>query len=215
MAFQQSFKMNRASDGLSIIITDITGAYDATTNPTGYGGPNPAVGDFTALSLSVYLPDPVTLQPQTTPVVITAIYPTLPSETNGTYTITSTALAGSESVLIDGLYQGVVNGTYDIGAGDVAITPITIYKLFYYIAECCWQQNRLETSTCGNKDKNYKLNLGGGLLLQLQPYINSEGVVTDSYIEQCGAWNTGVNFVLYLQEICNEFNCGGGCETCH
>lgn len=215
MAFQQSFKMNRASDGLSIIVTDTTGAYNATTNPTGYGGPNPSVSDFTALSISMYLPDPITLQSQTTPVVITAIYPTLPSDSNSTYTITSTALLGSESVLIDGLYTGVVNATYDIGAGEVEITPITTKKLFYYIAECCWQQNRLETSTCGNKDSNYKLNLGGGLLLELQPYINSEGVVTDSYIEQCGAWNTGVEFVQYLKEICEEFACGGGCQPCH
>lgn len=215
MAFQQSFKMNRASDGLSIIVTDTTGAYNATTNPTGYGGPNPSVSDFTALSISMYLPDPITLQSQTTPVVITAIYPTLPSETNGTYTITSTALLGSESVLIDGLYTGIVNGTYDIGAGDVAIAAIPIYKPFYYIAECCWQQNMLEVDTCGNSENRDKLAFGGAILRMLSPYINSVGEVVLSPIEQCGAWNRSVIMMNYLKELCEEFNCGGGCSGCH
>ena len=215
MALQQVFKFERASDGLSIIVTDLTGAYDATTNPTGYGGVNPDVGDFTALSASVYLPDGTTLYPQTTAVVITAIYPTLPSKTNGTYTITSTALLGSSSVLVDGLYKIVINATYDIGAGDVAIIPITIYKPFYYIAECCYFQKRLETALCGNKEANEKLTRAASILLLLQPYINSEGEVTESYIESCEAWDTAVDFMLYLQEVCDSFNCGGGCESCH
>lgn len=215
MAFQQSFKMNRASDGLGIIVTDLTGAYDASTNPTGYGGPNPSVSDFTALAIAVYLPDPVTFYPQTTPVNITGIYPTLPSETQGTYLITSTALTGSASVLGDGLVKAVITGTYDIGAGDVSITPITIYKPFYYVAECCYFQNRLNTSTCGNKDANEKLARVGSILLLLQPYINSVGEVTLSYVEQCEAWNESVSMISYMNDVCSEFNCGGGCEGCH
>ncbi len=215
MALQQSFKMNRASDGLSIIITDLTGAYNATTNPTGYGGVNPAVSDFTALAIDIFLPDPITLQPSTTAIPITAIFPTLPSETNGTYTITSTALLGSASVLGDGLYKGVITATYDIGAGDVSISPITIYKPFYYIAECCWRQNMLEVSTCGDKESRDKLSFGGAILMQLAPYINSLGVVVLSPIEQCQNWNKSVEFMLYLKELCEEFNCGGGCQSCH
>jgi hypothetical protein len=215
MALQQSFKMNRASDGLSIIVTDTTGAYNATTNPTGYGGPNPSVSDFTALSISMYLPDPVTLQPSTTAIPITAIFPTLPSETNGTYTITSTALLGSETVLVDGLYKGIITATYDIGAGDVSISPITIYKPFYYIAECCWQQNMLEVSTCGDKEKKERLTFGGAILQMLSPYINSLGVVVLSPIEQCENWAVSVPMMLYMKELCEEFNCGGGCQSCH
>ena len=215
MALQQSFKMNRASDGLSIIITDTTGAYNATTNPFGYGGLNPSASDFTALAIDIFLPDPITLQPSTTAIPITAIFPTLPSETNGTYTITSTALLGSETVLTDGLYKGIVTGTYDIGAGDVSISPITIYKPFYYIAECCWQQNMLEVSTCGDKDKRDKLSFGGAILQMLSPYIDSTGTVVLSPIEQCQNWNKSVEFMLYLKELCEEFNCGGGCQSCH
>lgn len=215
MALQQSFKMNRASDGLSIIITDTTGAYNATTNPTGYGGVNPAASAFTALAIAIYLPDPVTLQPSTTPVNITAIYPTLPSDSQGTYTITSTALLGSSSVLGDGLYKGIVTGTYDIGAGDVSISPITIYKPFYYIAECCWQQNMLEVNTCGDKEKRDRLSFGGAILQMLSPYINSLGVVVLSPIEQCENWAVSVPMMLYMKELCEEFNCGGGCQSCH
>ena len=215
MALQQSFEMNRASDGLSIIITDTTGAYNATTNPTGYGGVNPSASDFTALAIDIFLPDPVTLQPSTTAIPITAIFPTLPSDSQGTYTITSTALLGSSSVLGDGLYKGIVTGTYDIGAGEVSISPITIYKPFYYIAECCWQQNMLEVSTCGDKEKKEKLAFGGAILQMLSPYINSLGDVVLSLIEQCENWNKSVEFMLYLKELCEDFNCGGGCQPCH
>jgi hypothetical protein len=159
MPLEQTFTLNRSADKQNLLVTDTTGAYDATTNPTGYGGVNPSASDFTALSISMYLPDPVTLQPSTTAIPITAIFPTLPSETNGTYTITSTALLGSETVLVDGLYKGIITATYDIGAGDVSISPITIYKPFYYIAECCWQQNMLEVNTCGDKEKRERLDV--------------------------------------------------------
>lgn len=216
MALEQRFKINRSTDGQNIILTDLTGAYNATTNPFGYGGVNPAVGDFTALSASVYLPDPITGYPQTTPVVVTAIFPTLPSETSGTYTLTSAVLLGATGTFIDGLYKVVINGTYDIGAGDVAITPITIYKPFYYIGECCWQKARLETPICGNKEKNVKLDRAGSLIIQLSPYINSTGEITESYVESCEAWDAAVEYILFLREICTSFNCeGGGCELCH
>jgi hypothetical protein len=215
MPLEQTFTLNRSADKQNLLVTDTTGAYDATTNPTGYGGVNPSASDFTALSISMYLPDPVTLQPSTTAIPITAIFPTLPSETNGTYTITSTALLGSETVLVDGLYKGIITATYDIGAGDVSISPITIYKPFYYIAECCWQQNMLEVSTCGDKEKKERLTFGGAILQMLSPYINSLGVVVLSPIEQCENWNKSVEFMLYLKELCEEFNCGGGCQSCH
>jgi hypothetical protein len=215
MPLEQTFTLNRSADKQNLLVTDTTGAYDATTNPTGYGGVNPSASDFTALSISMYLPDPVTLQPSTTAIPITAIFPTLPSETNGTYTITSTALLGSETVLVDGLYKGIITATYDIGAGDVSISPITIYKPFYYIAECCWQQNMLEVNTCGDKEKRDRLSFGGAILQMLSPYINSLGVVVLSPIEQCENWNKSVEFMLYLKELCEEFNCGGGCQSCH
>lgn len=216
MALEQRFSANRSSDGLSIIITDLTGAYDATTNKGGYGGVNPSVSDFTALTLSCFLTDSITAYPQSSAVNITAIFPTLPSEVNGTYTIPSADLLGATGVFTDGVYKFVMNGTYDIGAGDVAITAVTFYKVFYYIGECCWQQNRLETPLCNNKEKNEKLSRAGAILMLLSPYINSEDEVTESYIESCEAWDTGAEYVLYLREVCELFSCdGGGCQPCH
>jgi len=43
-----------------ILFNDITGEYDATTNPTGFGTPNPDRADVTAVSLSVLKPNSTT-----------------------------------------------------------------------------------------------------------------------------------------------------------
>ena len=41
MSFQPKITTVLSTDGVSILTTDITGAYNAGTNPTGYGAPNP------------------------------------------------------------------------------------------------------------------------------------------------------------------------------
>jgi len=218
MALQQSFKMNRASDGLSIIITDTTGAYNATTNPTGYGGVNPSASDFTAFSFTFYLPDSSTLLPQSTGTTITAVYPTLPSASGASYTVTSATLLGSTSNFIDGQYKIVSAGTYDIGAGDVAATPVTVYAVFADIAKCCIQRLRANTPLCGDcaecEGKNTKLDRAFSLLYMLFPQVNSIGEIVPSYIEENGLYNLGVDYIKYLQEVCDSENCGQPCPGC-
>jgi len=53
MAFQPKFTVSLGSDCHSFIITDTTGNYNASTNPTGWGTPNPATSDATRITLSV------------------------------------------------------------------------------------------------------------------------------------------------------------------
>ncbi len=53
MAFQPKFTVSLGSDCHSFIITDTTGNYNASTNPTGWGTPNPATSDVTRITLSV------------------------------------------------------------------------------------------------------------------------------------------------------------------
>lgn len=218
MPLEQKFTLNRSADKQNLLVTDTTGAYDATTNPGGYGGVNPDVGDFFAFAVAVYLPDPDTLLPQTTAVPITAIYPTLPSATGATYTITSTALVGSTSDLIDGQYRIITSGTYDVGGGDVAATPITVNNVFYSIAECCILKLRADTPLCGDceecEGKNAKLDRSFSLLYMLSPQVNSVGEVVDSYIQENELWNLGVQYLNYLQEVCDSANCGQPCGGC-
>lgn len=218
MALVQKFTLTRSTNYQDLVVTDTTGAYDATTNPTGYGGINPSAADFTAFSVTFYLPDSSTLLPQSTGTTITTVYPTLPSDAGASYTFTSLSLLGSTSNFIDGQYKIVTAGTYDIGAGDVDATPVTVYADFADIAACCIQRLRANTPLCGEceecEGKNKRLDRCFALLYMLQPQVNSVGAIVESYIAQNGLYNLGVDYILYLQEVCDSENCGQPCSGC-
>lgn len=218
MALVQTFTLTRSTDYQNLIVTDTTGAYDAATNPTGYGGINPSASDFTAFSITFYLPDSSTLLPQSTGTPITAVYPTLPSAAGLSYTVTSATLLGSTGNFIDGQYKIVTAGTYDIEAGNVAATPVTVYADFADIVKCCIQRLRANTPLCGDcaecEGKNTKLDRAFSLLYMLFPQVNSVGDIVPSYIEENELYNLGVDYILYLQEICNSENCGSPCDGC-
>lgn len=218
MALVQKFTLTRSTNYQDLIVTDITGAYDPVTNPTGYGGVNPSASDFTTFSITFYLPDASTLLPQSTGTAITAVYPTLPSDAGASYTITSSTLLGSTSNFIDGQYKIVTAGTYDIGAGDVTATPVTVYADFADIVRCCIQRLRANTPLCGDceecEGKNKRLDRAFSLLYMLFPQVNSVGEVVESYISENGLYNLGVDYILYLQEVCDSENCGQPCSGC-
>lgn len=207
-------KYVRSADTYSIVVTDLTGAYNVTTNPGGYGTPNTAVGSYTNFNISVTLPDPDTLMPSGTPVVVNA-YPALPSAVNGTFTLTSLALVGAaNTVLIDGVYLFNVSATW-VSAG-TGITTAVSYKAYYSIAECCVNNLIVESVGCGCSGASQKmLSLGKAIvnLYALSPKVLSETIIT-SPIEACSQWDKAATAILELQDICVNDNCGG-CNGCN
>lgn len=57
MALETKFIMSLRKDGQNIKFSDTAGDYNASTNPTGWGAPNPAKGDVIAASLVLYAPN--------------------------------------------------------------------------------------------------------------------------------------------------------------
>lgn len=209
MALELNIGYARAVDKLSITVTDLTGS-----GATGYGGSNPSVGDFTNFNISVTVPDPVTLLPTGTAIIINA-YPSLPSALDGTFSITTEMLgnaAGTE--LIDGVYLFTVAADYTGGSEGTATT--SDYKAFYEIVACCITRMTTAAIGCGcapDSEKIQRLVLANMWLTQLQPYTDENGVVSASPIETCGQWNKAADLIRDLQRICLTENCKG-CGGC-
>lgn len=207
-------KYVRSDDTYSIVVTDLTGAF-STTNLTGYGGPNADVSDFTAFNISITLPDPDTLLPSGTPVVVNA-YNTLPSNADGTFTLTSLAVLGTaDTAFIDGVYLFEVSAPWANGL-DSGTATASNNKAFYEIVGCCIRNMVAESADCGCSGSSKKIqtltqawmNLG-----ILEPYVFNNTIVA-STIEQIGAWDTAAEIISTLQDICDNENCGG-CNGCN
>lgn len=211
MALSTSITYARPDDGLTITATDTTGAYNATTNPGGYGGVNPAVGDFTVSTISVYVPDTETLLPVETAVVID-VFPSFPSSVDGTFSITSTAVFGAEQVFPDGWYIFEWNQTYNTGGGETVVPPVTTNKILFQVVECCIKNQLVSIAGCDCadiEDKKLRLALSVSYLYMLNKRINDLEEITESIVDECEIYNKGVEMVLFMQDVCDEDNCGG------
>lgn len=214
MAIELNLTYERSTDGLTVTVTDNTGVYNAGTNPGGYGAPNPSVGNFTNFNISCYLPDPVTLYPSSTPVVIDA-YPALPSSANGTFDLTSLLLTGSATtVLIDGWYQFIVGADYNTGLEEGTVTS-TNNLIMFEIVDCCITNLTVKSINCGCSGGSKKISnlVKGNLMLDQFRERTVNGVVVASPIDECGQYNMAVDLLLSLQDICDSDNCGG-CNGC-
>ena len=213
MALAQSFTYELSSDAHTLVMTDTTGAYNATTNPGGYGGVNPAVGDFSAMTVTILRPDPETLLPTNS--VTIDVYPTLPSSSSGTFDLTALLIEGADGVLPDGWYELTVSSTYDVGAETTV--EVVNNKLIFDTAECCIDNLIVSAEgDCGCEgadEKNAKLALSVVYLYALNKRINDAEEIIESIIDECGDYTRGVEMIKYLQDVCDNDGCGG-CAGC-
>ena len=91
----------------SFVVYDTTGTFDSGYNAGGYGTPNKFPQNATGAELQVTPPD------ETTPISITAIYPTLPNLTGAGYEVTATALGLDE--LVPGVWTISLTVTFSDG----------------------------------------------------------------------------------------------------
>lgn len=153
MALVLNFKIckNTKCDSLSFIET--TGIYNAATNPTGYGSPNPTIqSSFTANDAVLIITDPegtvftidITAGNDLSLSAITDNFPT--QDNSQFYTITPTVLSQSGS-FIDGVYEVKYTVKNLTGASGVIYSmnkfflvscgvDCCVSKMFGKIAEC-------------------------------------------------------------------------------
>lgn len=173
----------------SLTFADTTGAYDATTNTGGYGGPNFGYGDITSTLIRITLEDGSVIN-------FTTFKPTSP--TANTFLITA-AMLGYTSVIVDQIIQV----TYIVyTGGQCQIGYANRYELLYGLSQNCInnQIQGLLDGTCSCNDEGCdKTDYITKMLFELDAIkIASQGNIG------CVA---GKIQAYYLK-------CSGGCSSC-
>jgi hypothetical protein len=169
-----------------INIFDVTGIYNAISNPSGWGAPNPAISDATSSTLSVMYPGSVI------PTVINT-FPTLPNITNTPFVISNTNL--TLAALIDGKYEFI---SHVVASGVDYYSNTTIYVLCG--VECCVRKLLAGISTdrdCCMDDAKVEAALLAQTLL--------DGLKASA---ECGDFANADLILAELQKICAGTDCG-------
>lgn len=125
MALELDFSVSVKEACSKICFTELTGAYNADLNPTGWGAPNPLTSGATLVSIVITKPDGTS---------VTISSPTgLPtSDATLDYEINASTLNSSWTKILDGLYTIV----YSLTASGT-VYSVTKYVLFSCNIECC------------------------------------------------------------------------------
>lgn len=192
----------------NFLFSETTGAYNVSTNPTGWGAPNDILANVSTWSIAIYKPDSVTLLPGTTPVTLSnpAGLPTATIPNSLTISPQQIGYATGES-LPDGIYQFVY--TVDVVIGGPApidnTYTITQYVLIYAGVQCCAGKLAVKAASsgcgcsggcggCGDDASNFEK-----VMLMIE---------AAKYSIQCGSITSAAKAIVHAQEICN------GCQSC-
>lgn len=205
MALGLNISVNTVTSG-GFTFSEITGIYNATTNPGGWGGVNPVTNQATEAWLDIYKPDPNTFLPVNTPAapinLLNQGYP-INTTTNSFFVSPQNAgfLAGETTA--DGVYQFVYRVTVAIGGNDFDYVA-SQYVLVYSGAQCCVSKLAVQAindgggcgcgSGCGESMSEFEK---GMLLIEAAKYSIT-----------CGLIVPAANAIKHVNEIC------GGCSTC-
>jgi hypothetical protein len=170
-------------------VDDTTGVYDATSNPGGYGSPNPATSDVTAAYIKVTMSDGT--------IYTIDAYPTLPNTAGTTFSVTSEDIgqAADEQFLddvstIDYVVLGVSSGTpfaYTCGRLEV----------FMCNALCCVNEKMANIEVgCGCKSNAETEDL----------MLNLKGT---EYAAECGKQEKALALLNYVNDKCDS-----SCTNC-
>lgn len=203
MGLELNFNAVEAPSNTEIWVYDTTGIYNSTSNPTGWGGINPNYTDVSVATITVSMPDPVTLKPSTDPGLNFSLPMAPLPNVNGDKLIipqTSLGLLGTDT-LIDGEYQFEVTMSGFVSAVPFSYTWKGRFVFFNKLA-CCAAQRVAEAdlSDCGCAPCREKL--FDVLLINLAV----EGVCSNN---NCGKPNKALEILKTATALCNKENCQG------
>lgn len=176
----------------NLTVSDTTGPYDPTENPTGWGGPNESIVQALTATMTIVFPDGSS--------IVVDVYPTLPSDANQEFVITN-ILGGLGST---GSWQeGKYIITYDVTGEYADTTPWSLTKtkvFFNYCASACCVEKKSVVSVGGDCDcENKGLKSFSTSWDWLQVMENSAN---------CGYTDNASEVLTHLQDICAGTDCG-------
>lgn len=191
MSLVLDFSVCQSADCTKFTFTDNTGAYDASTNPTGWGAPNPTLADvITPCTLDITTPDGTTYQIDL--VSTTPVFPV--SAPPNTLTLDASSIGGTAG---DSLPDGIYTFTYTVTTTGPTTYTQTITVGFYCQVKCCvftMIKDLDITCDCCDTDKDTLMNA----------YLMYKGLI---YAANCGNITQFNTILAALQKLCTQSNC--------
>lgn len=169
-----------------ITFRDITGSYDVTTNPTGWGAPNYETSDVVLAQLTF----------TNTSVLSTAVTYDITASfadlfTAGGLTLDSTTVLGTDT-FADGYWEIL----YSVTMSDGTVIEYTLYLAIYCTVYCCVRRSAL----------NYQVPITNYQAVQ-QSSLKTEYMMSLFWASCCGQVNYFNTILSDLQKLCE------GCGT--
>jgi hypothetical protein len=186
MALTLKFCHSTTSDCKAILFKDTTGAYNAISNTTGYGYPNPELTEFNTpgkVEIIITKPDNTKV---TYPV--TDDFPTINEEL--IYQITASSLGYSDKI-IDGMYTI----QYKLTDGNDAVVKTSM--TFFYSCELNCKINRILADSVKFQMNCENCNNG------INENIQKLGMITTLYKGLCSMSSCGTNITKINEALSN------------
>jgi hypothetical protein len=199
MALQPKISISNAGDCGTLYINDITGAYDASSNPGGYGAPNTTLANVVTVNATIQF-----FAPDGSPVVTYSnipLYPTtanpFPFLLNEVYAITPAILGlpAGTATLPDGLY--IV--TYNVIDTIPATYTGTSQYLFDCNARCCISNKLAAIDPCGCDCKDTET------LFKYSMFLDAAEAAIG-----CNQNKKGLDLLNAVENYCLNNDCGCG-----
>jgi len=172
---------------------DTTGVYNVTTNPGGYGSPNPSMaGPWTSVILTIISPDNISYPVN----LATHDFPN--NNTAFEYTIPMSAI-GNRTKIEDGYWQFIYTITLTSGSVTYIASKTS---LFTCNSSCCVNSMLLdikvdESSAYGNANDK-----------KINEYVKAKAFLDSlKYYAFCGNLDKFDNIKLVIDKICAKSNC--------
>jgi len=190
MAVILDFSICESSDCTEFTFTDNTGAYDATTNPYGWGAPNDTLGDvITPCTLDITTPSGTTYSIDL--VTTSPVFPV--DQAPNELTLDMSSLGGTAG---DSIPDGIYTFLYTVTTSTTTYTQ-TVVAAFYCQVNCCvftMFKDLDPDCTCCDEDRNTLLNA----------YLMLKGLI---YNANCGDVDQFNTTLTALQRLCTQTNC--------
>lgn len=143
----------QSSDCTQLFLIDNTGAYSISSNPGGYGSPNPALAQVTSVTVSgtIYLPNGSTIPIPSTTLFPTGVTPVF--NLNQAWVLTTTLLGINGNTFPDGIYQLTYTVNSQVSATQYS-NSVQYQQLITCNADCCIGNvlSDLDPCDCGCQD---------------------------------------------------------------
>lgn len=188
MALQLNFEICQSSTCDTLTFVETTGAYNATSNPTGWGAPNDTIASATSADLTITL---ASGNSYTIDLLATTHFPT--DDTTFEYELTNSDFGYTDGAKID---DQIITFTYTVVANGTTYTQ-NYKQAFYCQVQCCvlsmFADIDVECDCSKDKIDN-----------ALKAYALLKGLI---YSGNCGNTTYFNNILAQLQKLCLNNNC--------